>query len=325
MKQRHESAGVTSTGRRRGRRSGGEDTKAALLDAARAVFAEQGYQGATVRGIAARAGVDAAMVNHWFGGKQGLFAATIELPFQPAELIDGVVAGDPAQLAERIVRTFLTLWDTHEGRFATLVLSVASQEMAARMMAEFFAGAVFGRFAEAAGGDGADLRAALCGTQVVGLGLVRYVLKLEPVASADVDTLVRHDRPDAAALPDRRALGCPGVAAGKRAQERTLVFRQQDVRVEARAVAGVARGFDLVHLQQHRVAVAVQPDLADPLRVPGRLSLDPQAIAGAGEVRGLPRGEGEVQGLRRSSTPPSAPRRCRVPARRRTPVRQRCA
>lgn len=183
---------MTSPARRRGRRSGGEDTRAALLDAARAVFAEQGYQGATVRGIAARAGVDAAMVNHWFGGKQGLFAATVELPFEPGELIDRLIGdGGTDGLAERIVRTFVTLWDTHEGRFATLVLSVASQEMAARMVAEFFAGTLFSRIAAATGAGNADIRAALCGSQLVGLGLVRYVLKLEPVAAADVETLVR--------------------------------------------------------------------------------------------------------------------------------------
>lgn len=182
---------MTSPAKRRGRRSGGEDTRAALLDAARSVFAEQGYQGATVRGIAARAGVDPAMVNHWFGGKQGLFAATIELPFEPEELVDHLVGGDVTTLAERVIRTFVTLWDTHEGRFATLILSVASQEMAAKMMAEFFAGTLFGRIAATVGTDQSDMRAALCGTQVAGLGLVRYVLKLEPVASADVETLVR--------------------------------------------------------------------------------------------------------------------------------------
>lgn len=180
----------TTSPRRRGRRSGGEDTRAALVEAARAVFAEQGYQGATVRTIAARAGVDAAMVNHWFGGKQGLFAAAIELPFDPTELIDELVSGDVSTLAERVVRTFVTLWDTHEGRFATLMLSVASQDMAARMMADFFAGTLFGRVAKTVGADRPDVRAALCGSQVVGLGFVRYVLRLEPIASADVEDLV---------------------------------------------------------------------------------------------------------------------------------------
>jgi AcrR family transcriptional regulator len=176
--------------RRRGRRSGGEDTRAALLAAGRAVFAEQGYQGATVRGIAARAGVDAAMVNHWFGGKQGLFAAIVQLPFDPADLIDKLTDGPAEEMAERLIRTFVTLWDTNEGRFSTLMLSVASQDMAATAVAEFFTGTVFRLVADTTGSDRPELRAALCGSQMVGLGMFRYVLKLEPVASADLDTLV---------------------------------------------------------------------------------------------------------------------------------------
>lgn len=177
--------------RRRGRRAGGADTKAALLAAARAVFAEQGYQGATVRAIAARAGVDAAMVNHWFGGKQGLFAAIVDLPFDPAEMIDRVLAGDRDSLAERLIRNFVPIWDAHDGAFAALLLSVASQEIAARVMGEFFAKTVFGRIAEVIGVDQPDMRAGLCGSQIIGLGLIRYVLKLQPLASADVDTVAR--------------------------------------------------------------------------------------------------------------------------------------
>ena len=176
-------------GRRRGRRGGGEDTRAALLAAARVVFAEQGYQGATVRAIAARAGVDAAMVNHWFGGKQGLFTAIVELPFDPMELLDQILAGDRETLAERLIRTFVPLWDAHEGGFTAVLLSIANQDLAAQM-GEFFVTTVFGRLAESIGVDQPEVRAGLCASQVLGLGLVRYVLKLEPVASADVDTVV---------------------------------------------------------------------------------------------------------------------------------------
>jgi AcrR family transcriptional regulator len=181
---------VAEATRRRGRRAGGEDTRATLLAAAREVFAEQGYQGATVRGIAARAGVDAAMVNHWFGGKQGLFAAIVALPFDPAELIDQVVQGSPDTMAERLIRQFVTLWDTHEGRFAALMLSVASQEVAATALAEFLSGTVLRVVTDVTGADQPRLRAALCGSQMIGLGVARYVLKLEPIASAEVDALV---------------------------------------------------------------------------------------------------------------------------------------
>jgi AcrR family transcriptional regulator len=176
--------------RRRGRRAGGADTKAALLDAARAVFAEQGFQGATVRAIAARAGVDAAMVNHWFGGKRALFAAIVELPFDPGEMLDKALEGPPETLAERVIHTFVHMWDTYDGRFAALMLSIASQELAAGAMAEFFTRTILTRITTVTGQDRPELRASLSATQIVGLGVVRYVLKLEPLASADIDTVV---------------------------------------------------------------------------------------------------------------------------------------
>jgi len=177
--------------RRRGRRPVGEDTKAALLAAAVEVFGEQGFDGATVRAIAARAGVDAAMVNHWFGGKQGLFLAAIEAPFDPAALIEGVLAGDRDSLAERVIRTFVTAWDAHRDQFMAVMRSVAGQRAAARLLRDFITHEVIGRITRAIGVDRPEFRTSLCATQLVGLGVMRYVLKLEPLASADVDTLVR--------------------------------------------------------------------------------------------------------------------------------------
>ncbi|MGB8960890.1 MAG: helix-turn-helix domain-containing protein, partial [Pseudonocardiaceae bacterium] len=99
----------------RGRRPAGENTRAALLDAARVEFTERGFDGATVRAIAQRAGVDAAMVNHWFGGKDGLFVAALEIPVDPTEILSRILHGDPEQTAERILRTFLSVWDANGG------------------------------------------------------------------------------------------------------------------------------------------------------------------------------------------------------------------
>ncbi len=177
--------------RRRGRRPAGEDTRATLLDAARVEFTERGFDGATVRAIAQRAGVDPAMVNHWFGGKDGLFVAAMEIPVNPGEIIPRILDGDPEQVAERILRTFLSVWDAHGGgALAALVRSVASHEEAARMMREFINRVIIGRVVSAVAPDRPELRAALCGTQVVGLGMIRYVIRLEPLASADHDTVV---------------------------------------------------------------------------------------------------------------------------------------
>jgi AcrR family transcriptional regulator len=187
----HESApGSSPTARRRGRRPAGHDTRRALLAAARAEFSAQGYQAARVRSIAAAAGVDAAMVNHWFGGKEGLFIAAMDLPINPDEIAARVLDGDREHIGERIVRTFLSVWDaTGGGAFVALLRSVASHEQAARMMREFVSEVLFGRLAAALGPDRPALRTSLCGSQIVGLGMARYVIELEPLASADIETL----------------------------------------------------------------------------------------------------------------------------------------
>ena len=177
--------------KRRGRRPAGDDTKAALLAAAREVFTEQGFDGATVRAIAARAEVDAAMVNHWFGGKQGLFAAAVQLPVTPEFVRDAVFAAGPVEeLGARVVRQFITVWDASGGgAFTTLVRSAATQESAAAMLREFIT-SVFGTLLKELGVDQPELRLGLFGSQIAGLGLARYVMRLEPIASADIDTLV---------------------------------------------------------------------------------------------------------------------------------------
>lgn len=173
-------------GRPRGRRPGGADTRAELLAAARVEFAERGYEGATVRRIAERAGVDAAMVNHWFGGKEGLFVASLSIPVTPAQIQAEVVPGDPERLGERIVTRFLTVWDaTGGGPLAALIQSVAGHEDGARLLREFITNIVVGPIVAPVAPDRPGLRAALVGTQLVGLGMVRYVLRLEPLASAD--------------------------------------------------------------------------------------------------------------------------------------------
>ncbi|MEV6715486.1 TetR family transcriptional regulator [Lentzea sp. NPDC051208] len=179
--------------KRRGRRAAGEDTKAALVAAAREVFVEKGYDGATVRAIAAKAGVDAAMVNHWFGGKEGLFAQSVlQLPFDPAEILKRVLDGPLEEAGERIVRTFVTVWDaTGGGTFAALIRSVTSQPEVANALKSFLINAIFKNVLAEIGAEQHELRATLCATQMVGLGIVRYVVQFEPLASTDAETVVR--------------------------------------------------------------------------------------------------------------------------------------
>nr|WP_130346657.1 TetR family transcriptional regulator [Herbihabitans rhizosphaerae] len=178
--------------RRRGRRPAGADTKAALIEAATAVFAEQGYDNATVRAIAARAGVDAAMVNHWFGGKEGLFGeAILKLPFNPRELVPVLLDGPRDQLGERIARTFLTVWDERGGGvFAALVRSVAAHEQAQHALRDLFIKHVMTPLVSEVSPDGDHLRATLVASQLIGMGMIRYVSQFEPLASTDIETVV---------------------------------------------------------------------------------------------------------------------------------------
>jgi AcrR family transcriptional regulator len=185
-------AGQPNTGKRRGRRPAGQDTRAALLDAARAVFSQSGYEGATVRAIAARAGVDAAMVNHWFGGKDSLFAqAVLQLPFDPQEVVQTLLEGELETLGERIVRRFVSVWDSSDGgMFPALVRSLASHDQAAIGLRDFLIENILDRIMARIEADHPRLRATLCASQLIGIGMVRYVARFEPLGSADAETVV---------------------------------------------------------------------------------------------------------------------------------------
>lgn len=179
--------------RRRGRRPAGEDTRAAILEAARAEFAARGYEGATLRGIARAAGVDARLVHHYFDGKDEVFAAALELPVGPHDIVTAVLAsGDVDGLGERLLRFFFSVWDTEDGRvrIVALMSSVLTSEQAARMIREFLTREILGRLAASIGADRPQLRASLAASQMAGLIMARYVVKLEPLASADVEEII---------------------------------------------------------------------------------------------------------------------------------------
>jgi AcrR family transcriptional regulator len=181
----------TQGARRRGRRPGGADTREALVNAARQVFIEQGFDGATVRTIASKAGVDAAMVNHWFGGKEGLFAeAVLKMPFNPKDIVDDLLAADPDHIGEAVVHRFVTTWDaTGGGVFTALMRSITHHEEAAIMLRDFFFKHIFKHLIHRLAPDQHEFRATLVATQIVGMGMVRYVAKFEPFASSEIDVL----------------------------------------------------------------------------------------------------------------------------------------
>ncbi|MEH0842387.1 TetR family transcriptional regulator [Micromonospora sp. CPCC 205711] len=179
--------------RRTGRRPGNPDTREAILTAARTTFAERGFDAASIRTIAAAAGVDPALVHHYFGTKEELFRATVSIPIDPAELLPRVLAGGREEVGERLVRTFLTVWDSPVGTAAVALLrSAVSNQWTARLLREFLVTQILRRVLDQLDLDPAEvpLRGALVATQIAGLAMMRYVIRLEPVASADPETLV---------------------------------------------------------------------------------------------------------------------------------------
>jgi AcrR family transcriptional regulator len=170
---------------RTGRRPGASGTREAILGAARRAFAEQGYQRATIRGVAELAGVDPALVHHYFGTKQELFVAAVRLPVNPVEQLAAVLAAEPDQVGQRLVEAFLSIWDHAAGQSPLLALirSAVADEQAAALLREFITEEVLGPIARRVGSPDAQLRATLAGSQLIGLAMARYIVRVEPLAS----------------------------------------------------------------------------------------------------------------------------------------------
>jgi AcrR family transcriptional regulator len=175
---------------RTGRRPGQTETRELILVAARNQFAERGYDGTTIRGIAAEAGVNPALVHHFYGTKDQVFVAALNLPINPSLVVATLLDGPREEIGYRILRLFLTLWREPATRtpFLALVRSVSTNEQAAAMMRQFIDRAVLAKVAEAL--DIPRLRLNGMISQVIGIAMTRYVIRLEPIASADEDELI---------------------------------------------------------------------------------------------------------------------------------------
>jgi AcrR family transcriptional regulator len=175
---------------KRGRRTGSPDTREAILAAARQRFAAHGYDATTLRAVAEQAGVDAALPSYYFGSKADLFAAALELPVSPTTALAGVLAASDRRddLAERLLQTLVTVWDAATGGpLAALLRSATSQE---ELLRAFIEHEILPLLRTAIDGPDADLRASAASSQIVGLVMVRYVLGVEPLASAEPDAVV---------------------------------------------------------------------------------------------------------------------------------------
>ncbi len=175
----------------RGRRPGAPDTRADILAAARALFADRGFGRTTIRAVASDAGVDPALVHHYFGTKDDLFVASLQLPVDPRERLAPALAGGPDGAAERILRVFLEVWDEPDNRLALLGLVRSILDgTGERLLREGFLPVVLIPVGQALGIDRPELRMPLVASQLVGLILVRYVLAVEPLASMAADDVV---------------------------------------------------------------------------------------------------------------------------------------
>jgi len=184
---------VTGAARRTGRRPGTSGSRDAILRAARRQFGELGFERTTIRGIAGEAGVDPALVLHFFRSKEDLFAESIRLVIDPSVVVPAILEGPRARLGERVVRIALELWGRPEVRdvFLSILRSASSNEVAAAALRGFITREVLVPLAEASGMPNAPLRAALAGSQIVGMAVARYVVKVEPLASAHPDEVAR--------------------------------------------------------------------------------------------------------------------------------------
>ena len=179
------------TGRRPG--AAGTETREAIRAAARRLFAERGFEGASMRAIASEAGVDAALITHFFGSKANLLSAAIDWPFDLERELPRLLSAGGDHVGERLVALFVRTWDRQGSRHPviTLLRAAMNEPSAADLLADFMRTRLFGPLLAELGSDQPDTRGNLVAAQLGGLGLARYILRFEPLASAQPRDVVR--------------------------------------------------------------------------------------------------------------------------------------
>ena len=178
--------------RRSGRRAGAPDTRAEILDAARSVFAERGYDRATIRGIAVEAGVDPSLIHHYFGSKDQLFAASIDLPLPPVDAVSSAFA-ERDGAGRALATLFFSIWEQPAPRASLLGMlrsAMGGEDHAIDAFRQFVTRELLRRIAPQIPGEDGPLRALLMASHLVGIAITRYVVRLEPIASAPVGDIV---------------------------------------------------------------------------------------------------------------------------------------
>ncbi|MET9804141.1 TetR family transcriptional regulator [Streptomyces sp. NPDC006368] len=170
----------------------GPGARERILRAARDEFADRGYDKTSVRGIAKAAGVDAALVHHYFGTKDEVFAAAIEVSFEPALVIPAVLGEGAEGVGERLARYFLGVWENPATRAPLLAImrSALTHEAAATVLRGFVLRRLLERVAADLDVPDPEFRAELAASHMIGIAILRYVIRVEPLASAPPEQIV---------------------------------------------------------------------------------------------------------------------------------------
>lgn len=200
---------MMNKGRGRGRPAGRTETRGDILAVARRRFLADGYARVTMRAVAAEAGVDAALISYHFGSKRGLFGAAMELPANPPEILAEALKGPLNTLPERVIRAVTAVWDdpARGPALRTLASAAVHDPEFGRLFREVVEREMIGRIADRLGAADASGRAAIVGSQIAGMIFLRYVLRIEPLASMPGDELAARMAPAmrvALAGPPRR-------------------------------------------------------------------------------------------------------------------------
>lgn len=187
----------TTRKRPTGRRAGDSGTRDAILDAARDLFAERGYDGASIRAIATAAGVDPALIRHFFTDKDGLFAAIVSDRSSIPERITAAMPGDPDRLGERITDTYLRMWEEPDTRpiLLSLVRSAVTSGRAGEMLMEIMGGRLRNDPALGPIDDHRMRGFTIAAAHLFGVAVARHVLKIGPIADLSHSTLVAEVAP----------------------------------------------------------------------------------------------------------------------------------
>jgi AcrR family transcriptional regulator len=171
----------------RGRRPGASTTRDTILAAAKRQFAELGYPGTTLRGIAREAEVDTRLVTHYFGTKQELFITVVELPFEPEDVLEAVLGAGREEVGRRLAAFAVGMLEDPAARqtMTGLMRAAASEDDAARLVRDLLTSRILTPIAQHLGGDRPELRASLLGSQMAGLIVTRHIVGLPPLVEAD--------------------------------------------------------------------------------------------------------------------------------------------